>query len=151
MASAEQVDLGHPARRPEVPVERLDAVLPDADVDGLGLGGHVGPQLRAAALGEELDPQRRAGRHRRDDRPHDDRDVGPAVGQGRGQARGRRTGFAPGPPRGPSRTPRPAPCPAIGASGFPTCEAEPRGQPADVVDGLTRFVEPGAPVSSWVA
>ena len=49
-----------PPRGPEMAVERLDAVLPDADVDGLGLGGHVGPQLRPATLGQQFDPERRA-------------------------------------------------------------------------------------------
>ena len=57
----EQLHLG-PPRRQECPVEGLDAVLPDPDVDGLGLGGHIGPQLRAAPLGEQLDAQRRARR-----------------------------------------------------------------------------------------
>ena len=71
----QQVDLG-PARRPEAPVERLDAVLPDADVDRLGLGGDVGPQLGAAPLGQQLDPQRGPGRRRRDDRADDDADLG---------------------------------------------------------------------------
>ena len=46
--------------REEGPVEGLDAVEPDADVDRLGLGGHVGAQLGAAPLGEDLDPQGRA-------------------------------------------------------------------------------------------
>ena len=81
----EQVDLGHP-RREEVPVERLDAVEPDADVDRLGLGGHVGPQFRASPLGQELDAQRRPRRHLRDHRPHDDGHLGPAVRQGRHEA-----------------------------------------------------------------
>ena len=57
----EQVDVAAPGGQ-EVPVEGLDAVLPDADVDGLGLGRDVGAQLRAASLGEQLDPQRRARR-----------------------------------------------------------------------------------------
>ena len=41
-------------------VEDLDAVLPGPHADRLGLGGHVHPQLRAAPLAQELDPQRRA-------------------------------------------------------------------------------------------
>ena len=80
-----------------MPVERLHAVLPDADVDGLGLGGDVGPQLGAAPLGEQLDPQRRPGRHRRDDRP--DRRRRPRRGRRTGWPRSPRptTGLASGP------------------------------------------------------
>ena len=63
MASASRSDLATP-RRPEVAIEDLDAVLPDPHVDGLGLGGHVGTQLRATTFGQQLDPQGRAGGHR---------------------------------------------------------------------------------------
>ena len=37
----------------------LHAVLPDPDVDGLGLGGDIGSQLRSASFGEQLDAKRR--------------------------------------------------------------------------------------------
>ena len=69
------------ARRLERAVDRLDAVQPGVDVDVLGLGGDVRPQLRAAPLGEQLHAQRRAGGHRRGDRPdHDVHVGGPAAG-----------------------------------------------------------------------
>ena len=42
--------------REEMPLETVDAVLPDADVDGLGLGGDVGAELGAAALGTAARP-----------------------------------------------------------------------------------------------
>ena len=71
----EQVDVAAPAAE-EVPLERLDAVLPDAHVDGLGLGGDVGPQLGAAPLGEQLDAERRPGGIIEMDRPDDDGDLG---------------------------------------------------------------------------
>ena len=56
----------------------------------LGLGRHLRPQLGAAALGEQLDAQRRAAGHAGDDRPDHDLDVRPAAPlQGGAQARAR--------------------------------------------------------------
>ena len=114
----QQVDLATP-RRAELAVEHLDAVLPDPHVDGLGLGGHVGPQLRAAPLGEQLDAQGRPGGHRRDDRPDDDGDLGPAVGQGRGE------------PAPDGRLDRPGPRRVRRCAG--------RAGPATAASGLTTF------------
>ena len=45
----------------EPPVEDLDAVLPRSDADRIGLGRDVDPQLGAAPLAQELDPQGRPG------------------------------------------------------------------------------------------
>ena len=87
----QQLDLA-PARCEEMPVERLDAVLPDADVDGLGLGGDVGAQLGAAPLGKQLDAERRAGWGSREDRPDDDRDLAAAVAQRRAKPARRSVG-----------------------------------------------------------
>ena len=51
------------ARGVEPTVEQLDPVLPGVDRHGLGLGGHVDPELRAAPLGQQLDAQGRPGGH----------------------------------------------------------------------------------------
>ena len=81
----QEVDVG-PARGVEAALEAVDAVLPDADVDRVLLGGDVGPELGAAAVRAELDPERRPGRHLREDRPDDDRDVGPVEAERRAEA-----------------------------------------------------------------
>src|SRR2546423_1216901 len=72
----QQIDVG-PPRRVEAALQGVDAVLPDPDVHGLLLGGDVRAQLRTAPVGEQLDPERRARRHRRQHGPDDDRDVAP--------------------------------------------------------------------------
>src|SRR5436305_5551828 len=64
----EEVDLVQP-RGVEAPLERVDAVLPDPDVDRLLLGGDVGTELGPAPLGEDLDPQCRSGGHLGHHRP----------------------------------------------------------------------------------
>ena len=89
----QQVDVG-PARGVESALEAVDAVLPDARVDGLLLGGDIGPELRAAVVGAQLDPERRARRHLRKDRADDDSDVGPLEPERRAEAadRGRKCG-----------------------------------------------------------
>ncbi len=119
-----------PARRPEGTIEGFDAVLPDADVDRLRLGRHICPQLGAAPLAEELDPQRRAGRHRRQDRSNDDADLGAAVGQRRGQAAAGRGSVR---YRAAGRR-RPRPRHRRQRPDHP--EPEARREPADVIDRL---------------
>ena len=81
----QQVDVV-PARGVEPALEGVDAVLPDADVDGLLLRGDVGPELGAAPVREELDAEGRARRHLGQHRPDDDRDVGPIEAERRAEA-----------------------------------------------------------------
>ena len=66
-------------------VPGLHPVQPDTNVDGLGLGGHVGTELGAPTVGQQLDPERGPGRHRRHDRPGEDGHLAMAIGQGRRQ------------------------------------------------------------------
>ena len=130
------------ARRLERAVHRLDAVEPGVDVDVVGLGGHVGPELGAAPLGEDLDPQRRAGRHRRRDGSHDDRHLAGLV-RAAGPARPRWSGaFSPG--RGPRLgRRRPVPSCRRARAATVTRMPEPRGQPRDVVQRLDDVRRPG--------
>src|SRR5215204_1757551 len=81
---AEQVDLAT-ARRLEGAVDRLDAVQPRVDMDVVGLGGDVSPELAAPALREELDAQRRAWRHGGRDRSHHDADLATGAAQPRAE------------------------------------------------------------------
>ena len=131
IASVSRSEIG-PSRGSEVAVEHLDAVLPDADVDGLGLGRHVGPHLRAAALGQQLDAQRRAGGHRRHHRPDHHRHVGTTVGQQRDKpaTHGRLARGAAYRAWGTRRSP------ATDRQRLLDRQPEPRCEPADVVDRL---------------
>ena len=75
------------------PRSRIGAVAPDPGVDRVLLGGDVGAELGAAAVGPELDPERRARRHFRLHRPDRDRPPGsPAVPEGRRRPPGARSG-----------------------------------------------------------
>ena len=115
-----------------------------ADVDRLGLGGHVGAELGAAPLGEDLDPQRRAGGHRRADRPDDHRDLGPP---------GLQLADEPAMERRLAARPDDLAGAALFAAGRPGRERlddrhpESRGEPGDVVDGLDHVRRPRAPAS----
>ena len=139
-----------PSRRAEAPVEHFDAVLPDADVDGLRLGRHVGPQLRSAPLGEQLDAQRGPGAA---SATATGRTMTPTVGAHRRTA----SPASPRPAVGLPAAPRPArrrSAVAGGrrpASGCTTRMPEPRRDPGHVVERLDEVGRPGSPVSSWVA
>ena len=119
-----------------------DPVVPGVDVDVLGLGGHVGPQLGPAPLGEELDPQRRPGRHRRRDGRTTTDDLARPVRRRPCEAAMERRLLA-----GP-RAARPddvaRPCASTGASGdtHPHARAA-RPASATWYSGLTRLVDPG--------
>src|SRR5258705_7320965 len=80
----EQVDVG-PPRRVEAALQRMDPVLPDPDVDGLLLGRDVGPELGAAPVGQQLDPEGRPRRHRGQHGPDDDGNVAPLEAKGRAE------------------------------------------------------------------
>src|SRR5579884_3365360 len=56
----QELELGAPGRE-EKPVQAFHPIQPGSAADGLGLAGHFHAQLRSPPLGEELQPEGRAG------------------------------------------------------------------------------------------
>ena len=125
----EQIDV-RAARGGERAVERLHAVLPNADVDRLGFCGHLGAQLRASPFGQELHPQRRPGWHLGDHGA--DHDLDPGAVSPLEECPHAAPGFGPG--AGDRAPGNPGPAGPLQGSG--DAEVQARGEPGDVVDRL---------------